>query len=128
MIEINYHAETLEKAICEAIVTYLGYGMPASEIIDQLISRGFIRDPGNNAREVVVQRLADVAERMRRGIPSLDPSAYTAPSGAAAPSTQALPVGRSGDARATGSQSFGRPPNTASRRRRSGLPPYTLRR
>ncbi len=73
MIEINYHAETLETAICEAIVTYLGYGMPAREIIDQLISRGFIRDPGNNAREVVVQRLADVAERMRRGIPSLDP-------------------------------------------------------
>jgi hypothetical protein len=46
MIEINYHAETLETAICEAIVTYLGCGMPAREIIDQLISRGFIRDPG----------------------------------------------------------------------------------
>jgi hypothetical protein len=45
-IEINYQAETLETAICEAIVTYLGYGMPACEIIDQLISRGFIRDPG----------------------------------------------------------------------------------
>jgi hypothetical protein len=65
-IEINYHAETLETAICEAIVTYLGYGMPACEIIDQLISRGFIRDPGNNAREDVVQRLADIAEQMRR--------------------------------------------------------------
>ncbi len=45
-IEINYQAETLETAVCEAIVTYLGYGMPACEIIDQLISRGFIRDPG----------------------------------------------------------------------------------
>jgi hypothetical protein len=65
-IEINYRAETLETAICEAIVTYLGYGMPACEIIDQLISRGFIRDPGNNAREDVVQRLADIAEQMRR--------------------------------------------------------------
>ena len=41
--------------------------MPAREIIDQLISRGFIRDPGNNAREDVVQRLADIAEQMRRG-------------------------------------------------------------
>ena len=65
-IEINYEAETLETAICEAIVTYLGYGMPACEINDQLISRGFIRDPGNNAREDVVQRLADIAEQMRR--------------------------------------------------------------
>jgi hypothetical protein len=53
-IEINYQAETLETAICEAIVTYLGYGMPAREIIDQLISRGLIRDPGDNAREDVV--------------------------------------------------------------------------
>lgn len=66
-IEINYKAETLETAICEAIVTYLGYGMPAREIIDQLISRGFIRDPGDNAREDVVQRLADMAEQMCRG-------------------------------------------------------------
>ena len=64
-IEINYQAETLETAICEAIVTYLGYGMPACEIIEQLISRGFIRDPGNNAREDVVQRLADIADQMR---------------------------------------------------------------
>jgi hypothetical protein len=56
-IEINYHAETLETAICEAIVT---------EIIDQLTSRGFIRDPGNNAREDVVQKLVDIAEQMRR--------------------------------------------------------------
>ena len=41
-IEINYQAESLEAAICEAIVTYLGCGMPACEIIDQLISRGLI--------------------------------------------------------------------------------------
>jgi hypothetical protein len=65
-IEINYQAETLETAICEAIVTSLGYGMPACEIIDQLISRGLIRDPGDNAREDVVQRLADIAEQIRR--------------------------------------------------------------
>jgi len=65
-IEINYQAKNLETAICEAIVIYLGYGMPACEIIDQLISRGFIRDPGNNAREDVVQGLADIAEQMRR--------------------------------------------------------------
>ena len=65
-IEINYQAETLETAICEAIVTYLGYGMPSCEIIDQLISRGLIRDPGDNAREDVVQRLADIAEQIRR--------------------------------------------------------------
>ena len=65
-IEINYQAESLEAAICEAIVTYLGCGMPACEIIDQLISRGLIRNPGNNAREDVVQRLAVIAEQMRR--------------------------------------------------------------
>ena len=64
-IEINCQAETLETAVCEAIATHLGYGMPACEIIDQLISRGFIRDPGNNAREDVVLRLADIAEQMR---------------------------------------------------------------
>lgn len=38
----------------------------ACEIINQLISRGFIRDPGNNPREDVVQRLAEMAEKMRR--------------------------------------------------------------
>jgi hypothetical protein len=41
--------------------------MPACEIIDQLISRGFIRNPGNNAREDVVQRLTDLAEQMSGG-------------------------------------------------------------
>jgi hypothetical protein len=66
-IEINYQADSLEAAICEAIVTYLGYGMPACEIIDQLISRGFIRNPGNNALEDVVQRLTDLAEQMSGG-------------------------------------------------------------
>jgi hypothetical protein len=65
-IEINYQAETLETAICEAIVNYLGHGIPAREIIDQLMSRGFIRDPGSSAREDVVQILADIAEQMRR--------------------------------------------------------------
>jgi hypothetical protein len=40
--------------------------MPPREIIDQLIARGFVRDPGNNALEDVVQGLADMAEQMRR--------------------------------------------------------------
>jgi hypothetical protein len=65
-IELNYLAQTLEEAICQAIVAYLGYGMPPREILDQLIARGFIRDPGNNALEDVVQGLADIAEQIRR--------------------------------------------------------------
>jgi hypothetical protein len=65
-IELNYQAQTLEEAICQAIVAYLGYGMPPREILDQLIARGFIRDPGNNALEDVVQGLADIAEQIRR--------------------------------------------------------------
>ena len=65
-IELNYHAETVEEAICQAIVAYLGYGMPPREILDQLIARGFVRDPGNNALEDVVQGLANIAEQMRR--------------------------------------------------------------
>ena len=64
-IELNYQAETFEKAICQTIVTYLGKGMPPREILDQLIARGFVRDPGDNALEVVVQRLAEMAEQMR---------------------------------------------------------------
>ena len=46
-------------------MTYLGYGMPPREILDQLMAKGFIRDPGNNALEDVVQRLAEMAEQMR---------------------------------------------------------------
>jgi hypothetical protein len=65
-IELNYQADSLEAAICEAIVAHLAHGMPAREIIDQLISRGIIRDPGNNAREDVAQRLSDMGEQMRR--------------------------------------------------------------
>lgn len=65
-IELNYQAETIEEAICQTIVTYLGKGMPPREILDQLIERGFVRDPGNNALEVVVQRLGEMAEKMRR--------------------------------------------------------------
>ena len=64
-INLNYQSETLEEAICDAIVTYLGYGMPPREILDQLIARGFIRDSGNNALEDVVQRLAEMAEQVR---------------------------------------------------------------
>ena len=65
-IELNYQAETLEEAICQAIVVYLGYGMSPREILGQLIERGFIRDPGNNAVEDVAQGLADIAEQMHR--------------------------------------------------------------
>ena len=64
-IELNYQAETLEEAICQTIVTYLGKGMPPREILDQLIARGFVRDPGDNALEVVAQRLGEMAEQMR---------------------------------------------------------------
>jgi hypothetical protein len=65
-IELNYQADSLDDAICQAIVAYLGKGMAPREIIDQLIARGFVRDPGNNALEDVVQGLADMAELMRR--------------------------------------------------------------
>ena len=54
------------RRIAQAIVAYLDKGMPPREIIDQLIARGFVRDPGNNALEDVVQGLADMAEQMRR--------------------------------------------------------------
>lgn len=64
-IELNYQAQTLEEAICQAIVANLSYGMPPREILEQLIARGFIRDPGNNALEDVVQGLADIAEQIR---------------------------------------------------------------
>jgi hypothetical protein len=40
--------------------------MPPRELIDQLIARDFIRDPGNNALEDVLQGLAGMAEQMRR--------------------------------------------------------------
>jgi hypothetical protein len=65
-IELNYQADSLDDAICEAVAAYLGKGMAPREIIDQLIARGFVRHPGNNALEDVVQGLADMAEQMRR--------------------------------------------------------------
>jgi hypothetical protein len=65
-IELDYQADSLDDAICQAIVAYLGKGMPAREIIDQLIARGLVSDPGNNALEDVVQGLANIAEQMRR--------------------------------------------------------------
>ena len=40
--------------------------MSPREIIAQLIARGFLRDPGNNALEDVVRGLADMAEQLRR--------------------------------------------------------------
>ena len=64
-IELNYQAETLEEAICQTIVAYLRKGMAPRELLDQLIARGFVRDPGDNALEVVIQRLAEMAEQMR---------------------------------------------------------------
>ena len=50
-IELNYQANSLDDAICQAIVAYLGKGMPPREIINS--SQG-----GNNALEDVVQGLA----------------------------------------------------------------------
>ena len=64
-IELNFKADTFEEAISQAIVAALGSGMSPREIIDQLIARGFLRDPGNNALEDVVRGLADMAEQMR---------------------------------------------------------------
>jgi hypothetical protein len=64
-IELNFKAGTFEEAISQAIVAALGSGMSPREIIDQLIARGFLRDPGNNALEDVVRGLADMAEQMR---------------------------------------------------------------
>jgi hypothetical protein len=39
--------------------------MSPREIIAQLIARGLLRDPGNNALEDVVRELADMADRLR---------------------------------------------------------------
>ena len=63
-IELNYQAETLEEAICQTIVAYLRKVMAPRELLDQLIEMGFVRNPGNNALEVVVQRLGEMAEQM----------------------------------------------------------------
>ncbi|HWX34110.1 MAG TPA: hypothetical protein VNZ53_42635, partial [Steroidobacteraceae bacterium] len=65
-IELNFKADTFEEAISQAIVAALGSGMSPREIIAQLIARGFLRDPGNNALEDVVRGLADMAEQLRR--------------------------------------------------------------
>ena len=64
-IKINFKADTFEEAISQAIVAALGSGMCPREIIAQLISRGFLRDPGNNALEDVVRGLADMANQLR---------------------------------------------------------------
>ena len=39
-IELNYQADFLHDAICQAIVAYLGKGMPPREIIDQTHRKG----------------------------------------------------------------------------------------
>ena len=48
-IELDFKADNFEEAISQAIVAALGSGMCPREIIAQLISRGFLRDPGDNA-------------------------------------------------------------------------------
>ena len=65
-IELNFKADTFEEAISQAIVAALRAGMCPREIIAQLISRGFRRDPGNNALEDVVRGLADMADQLHR--------------------------------------------------------------
>lgn len=65
IIELNFKADTFEEAISQAIVAALRSGMSPREIIAQLIARGFLRDPGNNALEDVVRGLADMAEQLR---------------------------------------------------------------
>jgi hypothetical protein len=52
-IELNFKADTFEEAISQAIVAALGSGMSPREIIAQLIAGGFLRDPGNNALELL---------------------------------------------------------------------------
>jgi hypothetical protein len=64
-IQLNFNADNFEEAISQAIVAALGSGMSPREIIAQLIARGFLRDPGNNALEDVLRGLADMAEQMR---------------------------------------------------------------
>ena len=64
-IELNFKADTFEEAISQAIVAALSSGMSPRETIAQLIARGFLHDPGNNALEDVVRGLADMAEQMR---------------------------------------------------------------
>ncbi len=70
-IPLNFKAVSFEEAIGRAIVDALGYGMAPSDIIAQLIERGFLRDAGNNALEDVVRQLADMAEQLRRDLPTL---------------------------------------------------------
>ena len=65
-IELNYRADSLDDATYQAKVVYLGKGMTSREIIHQLIARGFVWHPGNNALEDVVRGLAEMAEKMRR--------------------------------------------------------------
>ena len=48
-IELNFKAGSFEEAISRAIVDALGHGMVPREIIAQLIARGLLRNPGNNA-------------------------------------------------------------------------------
>jgi hypothetical protein len=69
-IELNFKAASFEAAISRAIVDALCHGMVPREIIAQLIARGFLRDPGNNALEDVVRELADMADQLRRDPPN----------------------------------------------------------
>ena len=62
-IKLDFRADTFKEAISQAIVAALGSGMAPREIVAQLIARGFLRDPGNNAREAVVQTLEDMRRK-----------------------------------------------------------------
>jgi hypothetical protein len=65
-IELNLKVDNFKESISQTIVAALGSGMAPRKIIAQLIARGFLRDPGNNALEAVVQTLEDMAKQMRR--------------------------------------------------------------
>jgi hypothetical protein len=69
-IERNFKVDSFEEAISRAIVDALGNGMAPREIIAQLIRRGFLRDPGNNALEDVLRELADMADQLCRDPPT----------------------------------------------------------
>jgi hypothetical protein len=62
-IKLDFRADSFKEAISQAIVAALGSGMAPREIVAQLIASGLLRDPGNNAREAVVQTLEDMRRK-----------------------------------------------------------------
>jgi hypothetical protein len=63
-IALDFRADTFKEAISQAIVTALDSGIAPREIVAQPIARGFLRDPGNNALEAVVQTLEGMAKEL----------------------------------------------------------------